>query len=276
MPTPWVDPLVRVELVKLAHELGAPERELDFLAPLGPSRLAVLRRQIGHALFDRHEHRFHRMARAAAYVPPTLGGLGARRVLPPLLAARGAAVMEPRVALRLVKHLGADYLVRLVPNLDPEKVTGIVAGLPDHQVIELGELLVARREYISLGRFVSQFPVGTTLRLVQVATPLDLVRVALFTEDHEAIGRALDRLPEERVAAMLSAAAESGEADDAVAMVLAILPGWTRPRVLQIAAQLPEQVRAQLADAVLRVPPGASVPDPDTPPARQLLEALAR
>lgn len=242
---------VQVELAKLAHELGVTTEEVAFLGVLDAADLAALRALVTHALFAPHEHRFGRMAAFAKLIPASMAAKGAEHSLGPYLAARAAAVTEPDLAVRMSSHLSPAFLARMAPHLDPAKVAGIVSRLPADLVVDVGHRLVADQQYVPLGRFVSHVPVETALRVVDRAEPLDLLQVALFTEEASALDAVIAQVPEPRLAAVLTAASEADRADEALTL-LSTLTVTARTRMVRIAAGLDTPVRDSLIRAVAR------------------------
>ena len=245
------DLLQHVELVKLAHDLGVETGDVEFLTALSDTDLADLRRAVNHALFAPHEARFARMAAMGRHVPTTLAAKGAQLALGPLIAARVAAVTDPDLAVRLVNHLSVGFLARMTPYINPAKVADIVARLPEDVVVATGERLVASKEYIPLGRFVAHVPLETALTVVRAAPPLDLLQVAIFTDDRAELDRIIAAVEEEVLAAVLTEATAAGDIDDALTL-LASLSVDSRLRVVRVAGGLGDDVRDALVAAVAR------------------------
>jgi hypothetical protein len=191
------------------------------------------------------------MAGMGRHVPPALAAKGAQLALGPLIAARVAAVTDPGLAVRLVEHLSLEFLARMTPFINPAKVADIVARLPEDVVVATGEKLVASKEYIPLGRFVAHVPLATALTVVRAAPPLDLLQVAIFTDDRAELDRIIAAVEEDVLASVLTAAAAAGEIDDALTL-LASLSVDSRVRVLRVASRLGADVRDALAEAVAR------------------------
>jgi hypothetical protein len=245
------DLLQHVEMVKLAHDLGVGVAEVEFLSALTDEDLARLRGAVNHALFAPHEARFARMAGLGRHVPSALAARGAQHALGPLIAARVAAVTDPELAVRLVGHLSIGFLARMTPFINPARVADIVARLPEDVVIATGERLVASKEYIPLGRFVAHVDLATSLQVVRAAPPRDLLRVAIFTDDRDALDRIIAEVEEEVLAAVLTEAAAAGDIDDALTL-LASLAVDSRLRVVRVAGALADDVRDALVASVAR------------------------
>ena len=243
--------LVRVELTKLAHELGVEVAELSELGTLTRDELVELRGVVSQALFAAQEHRFTRFASFSRLVPVGVAAKGAEAALGPLVTAKVAAVTDPDVAVRMASHLSPEFMARVSPHLDPAKISGILNGLPDETVVDVGRRLVLADEHIALGRFVSFVPVATSLRVIEKASPLGLLQIALFTEEPAALDGVISELPDDRITDVLVAAQENGAVDDALALLSALSP-WTRARVVALTAGLDVRVRDSLIRAVTR------------------------
>jgi hypothetical protein len=151
----------------------------------------------------------------------------------------------------MVEHMSVGFLAEMTPFIDPARVAGIVATLPEDVVIETGERLVAAKEYIPLGRFVAHVALETSLTVVRAAPPSDLLQVAIFTDDREALDAIIAAVEEDVLAAVLTTAASAGDLDDALTL-LASLALESRARVVRVAAGLDDTVRDGLVEAVAR------------------------
>ena len=240
---------VRLELVKLAHELDVAVEDVQFLDVLSPDQLRDLRARVTGAIYAPHEHRFRRMASFGKLVPVPVAAKGTQVALGPLVAARVAAAADVDLAVRLSSHISPAFLSRMTPYLDPTRVAGIVSQLDEDLVVEVGHLTVARQEYIPLARFISYVPVATALRVVAEAPPLDLLRTALYAEDLDALDALIAAVPEDRLADVLVAADGADELDDALTL-LELISVESRVRVVRIAQGLDEGVRDSLIRTV--------------------------
>ena len=243
--------LVQVELTKLAHDMGVEVSELQMLDELSREELVGLRGMVSHALFAPHEHRFGRFAAMSRLVPAGLAAKSAEIALGPVMTARVAAVTEPELAVRMASHISPAFMARMSPHLDPSKIEGILAGLAPDTVVDVGRRLVEAREHIALGRFISYVSVDTSLQVVADAPPLELLQIALFTEDPAALDAVIAELWDERIVGVLVAAEEAGRIDDAVAMQAPLSP-VTRDRILSLAARTDERIRESLVGSLSR------------------------
>lgn len=212
----------RIEIAKLARELGIPEEGLGVLADRTPAELKELRAVAAHALFRRHEDRVTRLASLSRMLPVGLTAKIAELALGPMLSARVAAVLDPREATRLAGHLDPDFLARLAVSLDPGRVAAIVRGLPDDLVVGVGSRLLRAGEHLTLGRFVAVVSPELAMRVVDGASAHDLLQVALFTDEPTALEAIVRQLPDETLGAIVGAAHEDEAYDAAVGLLLSL------------------------------------------------------
>lgn len=223
--------LTGVELTKLARELGVDESELDFLTALSPERLGEVRTTVSDAMFTRYEPRVRRIAALAKLLPAPLTAKIAQHALGPVLSGRIASVMDSAEAARLATRLPQTFLTDLSIYLDPHRVEPIVRRLPDELVIAIGTALLARGDYLTLGRFVAVVSTEVALCVVEDASPTGLLQVALMTEEPTALEGIIADLAPERLAAVIQTAADEERQRESVALVTT-LPEASRTRVM--------------------------------------------
>lgn len=234
----------RVEIIKLAEALGVEKTELDALAAVPSDDIRTLREALGEAIFTQHEARFRRIAKLAGAVPAAVSARIAQMALTPLLGARVAAVMEPGLAVKLAGSLDTDYLASLSALLDPARAEAIVTRMPSKTITQVGRAMVADKSYVALGRFVSVIDPDIALDVVHAATGRDLLQVALFAEDPDALDELVQRIDDERLVEAIRAAHADGLYDDAVTLVASVAPATRRRLVPLIAALEPDGIDA--------------------------------
>lgn len=227
----------RVEVIKLGVALDVEPETLAHLRDLTADDVRSVRVALDEALFARHEARFRRIAKLTSTVPVPLAARVAQMALDPLLGARVAAVMEPATAIKLAGSLDTDYLADLSVSLDPVRARAIIAGIPPATVVRVGVQLVERREYLALGRFVSVIDPDTSLKVVEHATGADLLQVALFSDDVEALDAMVSRLDDARLLDAMRSAHVNGWYDDAVTLVSSVSSA-SRDRLVSLIADL--------------------------------------
>ncbi|MEX0427051.1 hypothetical protein AB3X52_05410 [Nocardioides sp. DS6] len=224
----------RLEVAKLARQLGVDQGGLAFLTDRSPAELKDLRTVAAHALFSRNEDRVTRLAALSRMLPVPITAKIAEHALGPMLSARVAAVLDPREAARLAGRLDPDFLARLAVSLDPGRVAPIVRGLPDDLVVGVGRRLLRAGEHLTLGRFVSVVSVDVALAVVEGASGHDLLQVALFTDEPSSLEAIVRRLPDDLLGEIIRAADADGAYDAAVGLLLSLSPESCARLVAQV------------------------------------------
>lgn len=243
------DLATRLEITKLARELGVPEDGLAFLADRTPADVKELRAAAAHAVFSRNEERVKRLAALSRMLPVPLTAKIAEHALGPMLSARVAAALDPREAVRLAGHLTPAFLARLAVSLDPARVAPIVQSLPDDLVVDVGRRLLDAGEHLPLGRFVAVVSPAVALRVVDGAAGHDLLQVALFTDEPAALEAIVGALPDARLAEIVRAAADDDAYDAAVSLLLPLSEESCARLVAQVEV-LDDHARAAVVEAI--------------------------
>jgi hypothetical protein len=230
--------LTRLEVTKLADELGTAEEPLAFLAEATVEDLRALRALITHARFARHERRLARLAGLTKLAPAALAARIAEHALGAEVSARVATLIDPADAARLTKHLGPEFLTDVSVSLDPERSAAVITSLPESLIVQVGKRLMARGEHLTLARFVSLYSVEVALQVLDGVSGDDLLTMGMFAEDHASLDAIVAWLPDDRVVSVIEAAESSGREEDTIAM-LSFLSGPTRARFLAAIAALP-------------------------------------
>lgn len=240
-------PASRVEVQKLAYELGVHPRELAYLEPLPATELMTLRRGVSQAMFAVSGERLEPVGALARRVPATLAARVAKAALGPLLSGRVASVMDPGTAVALAAHLEAEFLAEVTLSLDPSRAAAIIKELDDELVVAVGQQLLERGEYIVLSRFITVVHDDVVMPLVDLADGAQLLEVALYAEDHTRVDELLAGLPDGKVASIIEAATtDAVRADEAVSLIT-LLNRDSQRRLAHLAASLDPAV----ADAVV-------------------------
>lgn len=239
----------RLEVTKLAHELDVGEAELEFLTSRGWEDVRVLRTAISTALFERHEKRFRRVAALSNVLPAAITAKIAEVGFGPGLCARVAAVMDPKDAVGLAERFKPAFLTDVSLSLDPSRAAAIIGALPQDLVVDVGRRLVERGEVLALGRFVSVVDVDTALRVIDGASGAELLRIALFTEDRDALDRVVDRLDDTARSGVTEAAVAGDDFEGTITLLVALSPA-NAARFLEDAAGLEDTGRSAFIAAV--------------------------
>lgn len=233
-----------IEITKLARELHADEADLGFLRDSSPEDLRALRAVTTAALHARSESRVKVWAGLSRALPAPVTAKIAESALGPGLSARIAGAMEPADALRLAEHLSPAFLARLSVAVDPGRIGPIVGGMPEDRVIDVGRRLLADHEVVALARFLGVVDPDVALRLVDGANGADLLKIALYADDRQALDSIVERLPEAQLRALLEAA--EGSDVEALGAVALDLSSRTRARLAEVVRSLEEPRRGEL------------------------------
>jgi hypothetical protein len=244
------DLMARIELQKLAAVIDLSEQDLGYLVGLGADELRRLRETVSHALYSRHESRFSRMAAVSKLVPAAISAR-ASGMVGPALSAQVAGALDPQHAVKLAKAMRPDFLADVTTYLDPARVTEIVKAMPADVVVPVGQTLLKRKEFLTLGRFTSVVDPDTALAASAGADGMSLLHLALYTEDRTALDAIVTRIDDARLGSATAAAAASGEFDEALAL-MSVLSVANRARVIEEAAKLSAGERNDLIAGVIR------------------------
>lgn len=227
------DLMSRLEVTKLAREVGASEEELAFLAASSPEELRELRGIVSDALAARHSELITRLAGLSRLLPVALTAKIAQGALGPVLSARVAGALDPQDAARLAAHVDSEFLTLMATHVDPRQVGRLVDAMPPDVVGDVGRQLLAAHEHVTLARFLAVVDPDLAMTLVGDATASDLLQVSLLTDDRSALAPLLERLDDATLAGMVDAA--DADARDAAVGLLADLTSERRTRILGLA-----------------------------------------
>lgn len=244
------DLMARLELQKLAALLDLAEEDLGYLVELPADDLRALRETVSTGLHSRHAHRFARMAAVSKLVPAAISAK-ASGLVGPALSAQVAGALEPSHAVRLASAMKPDFLADVTRYLDPSRVSDIVRAMPPSVTLPVARTLLNRKEFLTLGRFTSVVDPETAVAASETADGMDLLHLALYTEDRPALDAIVDRIEDERLGSATAAAAASGEFDEALAL-MSVLSVANRARVIEESAKLSETERNDLVAGVIR------------------------
>jgi hypothetical protein len=201
------DLAARIELEKLEAALGGVDDDrLAFLRTNDPDEIRSLTRMVRTAVAERNAGRGQRIAGLTGMVPTSVASKVAQHAFGPRLSARVAAVIEPADAAKLAGHLPAPFLAQVAACLDPERVEGLIRGLPDELLVEVGRQILAHGEHAALGRLVAIVSTEVATRVVENASAEELLHVALYADDPAQLEPVIDELTDERLDGVLTAA----------------------------------------------------------------------
>jgi hypothetical protein len=215
------DLLTRAELAKLSRVLGAPDPAVQFLAGRGHLELRQLEDRVSNALFDEHRAAFQRLADASRLLPASLVAKMSELVFGPMLSARVSGLMPPDRAIEVAQKLHTKFLAEVTVQLDPRSASELLARMPTKIVVAVAAVLLQRREYVTMGRFVDELP-EAAIRAVLDSLEDDgaLVRVAGYVSRRERLMELIEMIPPDRLRRMVAAVAAGPEEVQVAGLVM--------------------------------------------------------
>lgn len=252
----------RAQVLRLARLLDADPERLSGLEAAGPEALRRLRDQISDALFASGMAGLERAAALGGLLPAPLVSQLAQRALGPQLAARTAALLDADRAIDLAGHLPLAFLAELAVSIDPRRLREVIASLPVERLIEVGDELTRREEWVVMGSVVDHLPDATLEAALDALDDEAVLRVGFVLDNKARLDEILGHLDDQRIASVISVAAREGLWLEAID--LALNAREERARVVGIMGRAPEAELDSLGDAL--------VADPDLAAAAQQLE----
>lgn len=196
---------IRAELQKIARLLQLDPADLSYLDGIGPAPLAELREQIVELLFG-EVGGMQRFVAPSRILPASLVASITRDTIGPVLAARIAGLVDPNQAISVVDRLPVEFLADVAVELDPRRISGIIAGLPDEKTAAITGLLAKRKEYVAMGRFMGHLSEHALAVTFGQSKDADLLQIAFVVEDKESLSTAVRLLPDKRLHSILHSA----------------------------------------------------------------------
>jgi hypothetical protein len=198
------------EVTKLARLLGREPDELVYLERLAPADLRALRDGVTGTLHDAHGSSLGRLAAASRLLPAGLTATIGQRAFGPLLSARLAGMLETGKAIEVATKLPPPFLADVAVELDPRRARDLIAHLAPALVGQVTAELVARREYVTMGRFVGHLGDEAIAAALASMDDAAVLQVAFVLEDRTQLSRLFAKLPKGRSAGVIAAAAREG------------------------------------------------------------------
>lgn len=202
---------VAAELTKLARLLGTQEHRLTVFADLGPQELRALRWALSDTLHRGDRERFGRLVAASRLMPNKLIALIAEKVMGPMLSARMTGLMEVATAVDVARRLPAGFLADLCIEMDPRSAVGVLRAIPQSIVVAVALELLARREYLTMARFVDVVADEVVQVVVRRIADDAVLRVGVYVESAQRLGELIEAFNDTRLTAIIHAAARDPE-----------------------------------------------------------------
>lgn len=190
----------RAEVIKLGRLLAVEPVQLEFLTELPSGALHHFRTAISDQLFDEQRELIHALAALTRWLPAWLAALLARRWLGSPLTARLASELPAWRVAAIARYLPSEFMADIAVRLDPRGARELLYLLPASQIAAITQVLLARRDFITLGRFVALLPDDVVSEVAAgIADEGDLIEIVFYIEARHCIDHLIRVLPRERV-----------------------------------------------------------------------------
>lgn len=204
---------VHAEIEKIARLLRTEPERLHYLQEVGAPGLRELREQLTERMFSAGRGTFAKLAAASRIVPASVAATISERAFGPLITARMSTAVEPPAAIAVAKRLSAGFLADVAVEMDPRRAAAVIGGLPAELIANASAELAARGEWVTMGRFVGHLSEEALAATTALLSDEELLRVALVTEEPRRLPAIFDSLDDQRRAALVSLARETGVLD---------------------------------------------------------------
>lgn len=195
------------EVLKLVRLLGSEPDAFPYLSDLPASELRELRELATDAVFAEVGGGATRLAVASKPLPSAaVARIG--RALGPELCAMVASAIEPDRAVEVAGHLPGHFLAEIAIHIDPRRAREVIARQPPKLVGEVTPILVERKEWVTMGRFLGALAPAAIEAAVDGMSGEALIRTGLVTEDTERLSAVVALLGDQQLEGMVEAAAE--------------------------------------------------------------------
>jgi hypothetical protein len=190
----------QAELMKLAAALEVPIEQIKFLAEVPPEALRHFRTAMIDRVFDRQQLLFRWFAAWVRWIPIWISGLMVRFWLGPLLATRIAGALPAWRAVAIAQHVPTELMADIAKGLDPRMTRELVRLLSSQQVEAIANVLLQRRDFMTIGRFVGLLP-DRVIRDVaaSIQDEGDLLEIIFHVDSRTRIDHIVHLLPFERI-----------------------------------------------------------------------------
>lgn len=246
---------VLAETVKLARVLGTSVDSLTYLRPLDAVQLRELRERLSEAEFARTRPVFLRVAQASKLLPNSLVATIGEKVFGAVLCARVAGLMSSDRAVDLAMKMPDAFLADVAVELDPQSAREVIAAMPAKRVVAIALILVGRKDYITMGRFVGYLSEAVISAAMNAVTSDEaLLRTAFFVESKDKLNSLIGLLPESRLRSSILLASDdrTGLWTEALALMDHANDEW-KGKIANLAAEQDEAVLNSMMDAARRL-----------------------
>ena len=190
----------QAELMKLADALAVPIEQIKFLADVPPEALRHVRTAMIDRVFDQQQVLFRWFAAWVRWVPMWISILMVRFWLGLHISTRIAGALPAWRAASIARHLPVELMADIAKGLDPRMTRELVKLLSAKQVESIARVLLERRDFMTIGRFVGLLP-DQVVRDVAASIPDegDLLEIIFHVDSRERIDHLIHVLPFDRI-----------------------------------------------------------------------------
>lgn len=238
------------EVMKLARLLDREPGELAYLRRMEPGDLRALRDGVTETLYDANGSSLGRLAAASRLLPAGLTATIGQRAFGPLLSARLAGLLETEKAVDVAGKLPPPFLADVAVELDPRRASDLIASIAPALIGQVTAELVARREYVTMGRFVGHLSDDAITAAIAHMDDEAVLQTAFVIEERSQLSRLFAKLPKGRPAGVIAAAAADGLWLEALDLLTHLHKRQRREMVLAALA-LDERAREAILDTII-------------------------
>jgi hypothetical protein len=237
-------------VLKLSRILECDPDRLAYLEELTPEDLRELRERVTETLWSDHNHTLGRLAAASRLLPAAVNAAIGERAFGPFVSARLASLLEPDRAVDVAGRLTPAFLADVAAQLDPRRASAVITRIPPPQIAAVTRELVARGEYVTMGRFVGHLSDDALSAALGESDDASVLRTAFVLEDKDRLGHMVAQLAPHRLAGLVHTAAEEELWLEALDLLDHLDEKW-RSRIVASALDLDDDSLDSLAGAVI-------------------------
>lgn len=187
----------------------------------------------------------------ARFVPAKLCAWFTERYLSAEATLAISQKLPPQKSAAIVNYLSSEYLLQLIPMLDPLASQKLLAEISPAAVARIAKILVDQREFGSISRLVGYLsPAAMMQAMGAFHSASDLLNVALQVEDKLLLSPAVAALPAQRLSGLLIAAEKAGQWPE-LFHIIEVMDAPTRHQLGERLAELPSHSMRGLLNASL-------------------------
>lgn len=226
---PTAGPLAtRAELVRLARTLACDPDDLAFLDGVALDDLRALRGQVADHLHDRRRESIRRVGAAARLLPGPVAASLAEKGIGPVMAGLISSSLDVGRLVDVARRLPAPFLADVCPHVDERHLPTIGPRLPTKLVARVAHELARRGDHVTMAQFVAHVDDAAILAVVADLDDEHIVRTAPLVEATERVDAICAALDDDRVAALVRAAATPELVADCLGLLAAVGPDQLR------------------------------------------------